>query len=90
VSVTKPGSNYVTAPTVPLTALGAGTGGTVTLTIAADGRSNMLGAAFGTNKGTRYLTATGSVANGAAVTAGYLNRTGSAMVSGDSAWCVAP
>jgi len=90
VSVTKPGSNYVTAPTVPLTALGAGTGGTVTLSIAADGRSNMLGAAFGTNKGTRYLTATGSVANGAAVTAGYLNRTGSAMVSGDSAWCVAP
>lgn len=89
-TVTKPGSNYATAPTVSLAALGAGTGGAVTLTIAADGRSNVLGAAFGANKGGRYLTAAGAVANGAAVSGGYLNRTGQAMVAGDSAWCVAP
>lgn len=89
-TVTKPGSNYATAPTVSLTSLGAGTGGAVTLTIAADGRSNMLGASYGTNKGGRYLTASGTVANGAAVSGGYLNRTGSTVNSGDSLWCVAP
>ncbi|CAB5194606.1 hypothetical protein UFOVP168_13 [uncultured Caudovirales phage] len=89
-TVTKPGSGYTSAPTVSLTSLGAGTGGAVTLTIAADGRSVMLGAAYGTNKGGRYLTASATVANGAAVSGGYLNRTGSSVSSGDSLWCVAP
>jgi hypothetical protein len=89
-TITNPGSNYTSAPTVSLTAAGAGTGGAVTLTIAADGRSVMLGAAYGTNKGGRYLTASATVANGAAVSGGYLNRTGSSVSSGDSLWCVAP
>lgn len=89
-TVTAPGSGYTTAPTVSLAALGAGTGGAVTLTIAADGRANALGSAYGTNKGTRYLTASGTVANGAAISGGYLNRSGRTMVAGDSAWAVAP
>jgi hypothetical protein len=88
--VTKPGSQYASAPTVPLTALGAGTAGAVTLTIAVDGDSSMLGAAYGTNKGGRYLTAAATVANNAAVSGGYLNRTGSSVSAGDSLWCVAP
>jgi hypothetical protein len=89
-TVTKPGSGYTTAPTVSLAPLGAGTGGAVTLTIAENGRSNILGAAFGTNKGTRYLTASATVANGAAISGGYLNRSGRTMLAGDSAWAVAP
>lgn len=88
--VTKPGSNYASAPTVSLATLGAGTGGAVTLAVAVDGRSVMLGAAYGTNKGGRYLTAAATVANNAAVSGGYLNRTGSAVSAGDSLWCVAP
>lgn len=88
-SVTKVG-RYITAPTAVLTALGAGTLGVVTPTLLADGRVNALGAAFGTNKGTRYLVAVGAVAINAAVSGGYLNRSGRAMVTGDATWAVAP
>lgn len=48
-----------------------------------------LGAAYGASKGTRYVLATGSVADGAAIVAGWLNRSGRTMVSGDYAWGVA-
>lgn len=88
-AVTKPG-RYITAPTAVLTALGGGAAGVVTPTLLADGRVNALGAAFGANKGTRYLVAAGAVAVNAAISGGYLNRSGRAMVSGDGAWAVAP
>lgn len=90
VVISRAGSGFASAPTFALTALGAGTGGSITPTIGTDGRANMLGSGFGTNKGTRYLTAAGSVANGAAVSGGYLNRSGRAMVAGESTWAVAP
>jgi hypothetical protein len=88
-SVTKVG-RYITAPTAVLTALGGGSAGVVTPTLLADGRVNALGTGYGTNKGTRYLVAAGSVANGAAVSGGYLNRSGRTMATGDATWAVAP
>jgi len=97
--VKRPGSGFTSAPTFTLanavnvndgTGIGAGTGGAVTVTVGLDSRAVMLGAAFGTNKGTRRLQAAGSVANGAAVSGGYLNRSGRTMVAGDQCWAVAP
>lgn len=86
----KPG-RYITAPTVVLTALGAGTGGSVTATLLADGRVVALGAAYGTNKGLRYLQANAGVAVNAAITPStYLNRSARAMLANELAWGVAP
>jgi hypothetical protein len=48
-----------------------------------------LGASYGASKGARYVQASGSVANGAAVTAGWVNRSGRTMDSGDYVWAVA-
>lgn len=48
-----------------------------------------LGAAYGASKGTRYVTASGSVADGSAVVAGWINRSGRTMVAGDYTWAVA-
>lgn len=48
-----------------------------------------LGAAYGASKGTRYLLASGAVAIGGVVTAGWLNRSTRALVSGDYVWSVA-
>lgn len=48
-----------------------------------------LGAAYGASKGTRYVQASGSVADGAAIVAGWLNRSGRTMATGDYAWGVA-
>lgn len=56
---------------------------------AAAGTVYALGASYGSSKGTRYVIATGSVANGAAVTAGWLNRSGRTMAAGDYCWAVA-
>lgn len=85
------GSGFTSAPTfTPTAAMGGGTGGTITATVSIGGRVQALGAAYGANKGTRYLTAAGSVANNAAISGGYLNRSGRAMVTGESAWGVAP
>lgn len=98
--VKRPGSGFTSAPTFTLanavntdgsgSGVGAGTLGALVVTVGLSSRAVMLGAAFGTNKGTRYLTAAGSVANGAAVSGGYLNRSGRTMVAGDSTWAVAP
>lgn len=88
--VTNAGSGFTGTPTLTLTALGAGTGGSVTLTTGREGDLDALGTGFGTNKGTRYLVASGTVANNAAISAGYLNRSGRQMVAGDGAWAVAP
>jgi len=99
-SVKRPGSGFTGAPTFTVanavnvndgtSGPGGGTLGALVVTVGYDSRAAMLGAAFGTNKGTRYLTAAGSVANGAAVSGGYLNRSGRTMVAGDSTWAVAP
>lgn len=99
-SVKRAGSGFTSAPTFTLAnarttdgtggTVGAGTGGALVVTVGLASRAAMLGAAFGTNKGTRYLTAAGTVANGAAISGGYLNRSGRTMVIGDSAWAVAP
>jgi hypothetical protein len=48
-----------------------------------------LGAAYGASKGTRYVQASTSVADGAAVTTGWVNRSGRTMASGDYTWAVA-
>jgi hypothetical protein len=87
--VTK-GGRYLTAPSVNLAALGGGSGGAIPLTVPADGVVAALGAAYGTNKGVRYLVAAGAVAVNAAVSGGYLNRSTRAMVAGDAVWAVAP
>ncbi len=88
--VTLNAGRYLTAPAVSLAALGAGSGGAIPLTVPADGVVNVLGAAYGTGKGTRYLVAAGAVAINAAVSGGYLNRSTRAMVAGDAVWAVAP
>ena len=48
-----------------------------------------LGASYGASKGTRYVQASGTVANGAAVTTSWVNRSGRTMVTGDYCWAVA-
>lgn len=98
--IKRPGSGFTSAPTFTVanavnvdgtgTGPGGGTLGALVVTVGLGSRAAMLGAAFGVNKGTRYLTAAGSVANGAAISGGYLNRSGRTMAIGDSAWAVAP
>jgi hypothetical protein len=98
--IKRPGSGFTSAPTFTVANAintngtgagpGAGTLGAIVVTVGLGSRANMLGSGFGTNKGTRYLTAAGSVANGAAVSGGYLNRSGRTMAAGDSTWAVAP
>jgi hypothetical protein len=91
VDVTDEGSSFTSTPTVTLpSGMGGGSGGSVTLTVGPQGRAVMLGTGYGTNKGTRYLVASGAVANNAAVSGGYLNRSGRAMVAGEGVWAVAP
>lgn len=97
--VLRSGSGFTSAPTFTLanavnvvdgTGVGAGTLGDLVVTVGLGSRAVMLGTGFGTNKGTRRLTAAGTVADGAAVSGGYLNRSGRTMVAGDSTWAVAP
>jgi hypothetical protein len=99
--IKRPGSGFTSAPTFTVANLintdgsgtgpGAGTGGALVVTVGLDSRAVMLGAAFGVNKGTRFLQAIGSIANGAAITpSSYLNRSGRTMVAGDQTWAVAP
>lgn len=91
VDITDEGSSFTSVPTVALpSGMGAGTGGSVTLTTGPQGRAVMLGTGYGANKGARYLVAAGAVANNAAVSGGYLNRSGRAMVAGEGVWAVAP
>lgn len=98
--VGRAGSQFTSAPTFTVANLinvvdgtgpGGGTAGALVVTVALDSRAVMLGAAFGTNKGTQRWAATVSTANGAAVGAGtYLNRSGRTMAIGDQTWAVAP
>lgn len=97
--IVRPGAGFTSAPTFTvangvnvLTGAGPGGGtlGALVVTVGLGSRAVMLGAAFGTNKGTRRLTAVGTVANGAAVAGGYLNRSGRTMTIGESTWAVAP
>lgn len=69
----------VTAAAFTAARLGDATAGTV----------YALGSAYGASKGTRYVQATGSVANGSAVVTGWLNRSGRTMATGDYCWAVA-
>lgn len=98
--VRRPGSGFTSAPTFTIAngvnlnglgvGVGAGTLGAIVVTVGLGSRGNMLGAAFGFNKGTRYLNAAGTVPNGSAISGGYLNRSGRTMVAGEGAWAVAP
>lgn len=87
---TNSGSAFASAPTFSLAALGGGTGGVLTALIGREGDLDALGTGFGVNKGTRYLIAVGTVANNAAISGGYLNRSGRTMVAGEGAWAVQP
>lgn len=99
--VVRPGSGFTSAPTFTVANAintngtgagpGAGTLGALVVTVGLGSRANMLGAAFGTDKGTQRLQAAGAVAINAAVTPStYLNRSGRALVAGDQTWAVAP
>lgn len=100
-NVIRPGSGFTSAPTFTVANAintngtgagpGAGTLGALVVTVGLGSRAVMLGAGFGTNKGTQRLTATASTPNGSAVGAStYLNRSGRTMAIGDSTWAVAP
>lgn len=98
--VVRPGSGFTSAPTFTVANAintltgagpGAGTLGALVVTVGSGSRAVMLGTGFGTNKGTQRLTAAGAVAIDAAVTPStYLNRSGRALVAGDTLWAVAP
>jgi hypothetical protein len=96
VTLLRAGSGFTSAPTFPVTGLGAGTLGVIgPATIGLGSRILALNAApaiaQADNKGLRQLTADGNVATNAAITPGtYLNRSGRAMVLNDSAWGTAP
>jgi hypothetical protein len=99
--VVRPGSGFTGAPTFTVANAintngtgagpGAGTLGALVVAVGLASQAWMLGAAFGANKNTQRLTAVGAVAIDAAVTPStYLNRSGRAMVAGDSTWAVEP
>jgi hypothetical protein len=75
----QPAQQTATAAAFTAARIGDATAGTV----------YALGSTYGSSKGTRYVTATGAVADGAAVTTGWVNRSGRAMVAGDYCWAVA-
>lgn len=56
---------------------------------ATDGTVYALGSTYGASKGVRYLQASGTVADGGTVTAGWVNRSGRSLASGDYVWAVA-
>lgn len=98
--VTRPGSGFTSAPTFTVAngvnvatgaGPGAGTLGALVVTVGLMSQAYMLGTGFGANKNTRRVTAVGPVAIDAAVTPGtYLNRSGRALVAGESLWAVEP
>lgn len=70
---------------------GAGAGGAFVSAVGLLSQAFLLGAAFGLNKNGQRVTATGAVAANAAVTPStYLNRSGRALVAGDTLWAVEP
>jgi hypothetical protein len=98
--IVRPGSGFTSAPTFTVanavningtgTPIG-GSGGTLTVTVGFMSQAYMLGAAFGNAKNTQRLAAVGAVAINAAVTpSAYLNRSGRALVAGDTTWAVEP
>ena len=48
-----------------------------------------LGSGYGSSKGVRYMQATGTVADGAVVATGWVNRSGRTLNTGDYVWAVA-
>lgn len=99
--VVRPGSGFTSAPTFTVANAintngtgagpGAGTLGALVVNVGLLSQIYALGAGFGAQKNMQRLTAAGNVANGAAVTPStYLNRSGRAMVAGDSVWAVEP
>lgn len=97
--VIRPGSGFTGTPTFTVAngvnvATGAGPGGgggTITVGVGLLSQAFMRGAAFGANKNTQRLQAIGAVAINAAVApSAYLNRSGRALVAGDSLWAVEP
>lgn len=75
----QPAQQSATAAAFEAARIGDATAGTV----------YALGSGYGSDKGTRYVAASGTVANGAAVTTGWINRSGRTMVAGDYCWAVA-
>lgn len=100
VRVVRPGSGFTSAPTFTVAnAVNVQAGGpvigasTATFTAAVGLLSQVyaLGTGFGAQKNLQRLTATGNVAIDAAVTPStYLNRSGRALVAGDSLFAVEP
>jgi hypothetical protein len=98
--VVRAGAKFTSAPTFTVanaknvqdgTGPGAGTLGALIVSVGLLSQIYALGAAFGANKNTQSLTATGAVAINAAVTPStYLNRSGRAMVAGEAVWAVEP
>jgi hypothetical protein len=88
--IVRAGNGFTSAPTFPTAGIPAGTGATITATVGLDSPATLLGTGIVAPKGGRYLTAVGNVANNAAVSGGYLNRSGRAMVAGESVWAVQP
>jgi hypothetical protein len=98
--VQRPGSGFTGAPTFTVANAintqtgagpGAGVGGALVVAVGLMSQAYMLGAAFGVNKNTRRTTATAPVAINAAVAPStYLNRSGRAMLTGESTWAVEP
>jgi hypothetical protein len=98
--INRAGSGFTSAPTwtvanatnVPTGAgPGAGTGGAFVTSIGYGSQAFMLGTGFGANKNFQRLAAAGAVAVDAAVTPStYLNRSGRALVAGDTLFAVEP
>lgn len=92
--IVRPGSGFTSAPTFPLTALGAGSAGTLTATVGTTHGAHAKHSALASTakKGIRVQTAGATIANGASGTglSTYINRTGVQIVSGDMIGSVAP
>jgi hypothetical protein len=98
--VHRPGGGFTSAPTFTVANAvefstgagpGAGTLGTITVTVGNAGAKPTSMITPNANKPFRRVVAVGAVADGAAVTPGtYLNKSGRALVAGDEVWAVAP
>ena len=102
VRVTRAGARFSSAPTFNLAnalntvtgtvGMGAGTGGSVTATVATQSRMYALGAAVGSKKGLQSKVSAATIANGAtgAGLTPYINRSGRQIASGDTVTATAP
>lgn len=83
------GPNYNHSGTVAEQSVTAAAFGAARIGSGTDGVVYALGSTYGTSKGVRYLQASGSVADGAVVTTGWVNRSGRTLNTGDYVWAVA-